>query len=251
MKLGETLHSLASSKATMISQSAKAVLFVDDEAQTGGFAASGLEFHGYNVELVGAAEAGLIAAAEKRPDLVILALSQTDRMEFLRTFRSWTDAPLIVISARSEEEIGTLKSGADDYMVKPFSIAELAARCEAKLRRYCNSADKGPVVRTGQLAIDLVSRSVLLDGTPVEMTRKESRLLQLLGSHLGGVVTHNYLVREIWGRFSPEHMHQLRLLVCRIRKKIECDPVVPQLVTCEIGVGYRLEQIAPAAPSWH
>ena len=132
-----------------------------------------------------------------------------------------------------------------DYMVKPFSIAELAARCDAMLRRYHKAVDKDPVVRTGPLTIDLVTRTVTLDGRHITLTRREYRLLHLLASHLGLVMIHNQLTKDIWGNSLPDNdIKYLRTLVRKLRLKIEPDPSHPKLLISESGVGYRLERHA-------
>jgi len=228
---------------------ANTVLVIDDEPQIRRFIVAGLELHGYVVREAENAAAGLSAAAHLRPDLVILDLGLPDAngIEVLKTIRSWSNMPIIVLSVQADEElkVDLLKHGADDYVVKPFGIAELAARCEAALRRYHKSAERNPLVRTGGLAIDLVSRSVLLDDKPITLTRKEYRLLHLLASHLGLVVTHNQLIRDIWGNSSPDNIQYLRMLVRRLRQKIEDEPARPTLLISMSGVGYRLERIAP------
>jgi two-component system KDP operon response regulator KdpE len=234
-----------------MSKSANTVLVIDDEAQIRRFIVAGLELHGYLVREADTATAGLSAAAHMRPDMIILdlALPDADGIEVLRTIRSWSNVPVIVLSIQSEEDLKVhlLRNGADDYVVKPFGIAELAARCEAAIRRYHKSIDRSPLVRTGGLSIDLVSRSVLLDGRPVSLTRKEYRLLHLLASHLGLVVTHNQLIRDIWGNASPDNIQYLRMLIRKLRQKLEDDPGQPKLLISESGVGYRLERITPAA----
>ena len=228
---------------------ANTVLVIDDEPQIRRFIVAGLELHGYAVREAENAAAGLSAAAHLRPDLVILDLGLPDAngIEVLKTIRSWSNMPIIVLSVQADEElkVDLLKHGADDYVVKPFGIAELAARCEAALRRYHKSAERNPLVRTGGLAIDLVSRSVLLNDKPITLTRKEYRLLHLLASHLGLVVTHNQLIRDIWGNSSPDNIQYLRMLVRRLRQKIEDEPARPTLLISISGVGYRLERIAP------
>jgi two-component system KDP operon response regulator KdpE len=135
-----------------------------------------------------------------------------------------------------------LKLGADDYIVKPFGIAELAARCEAALRRYHKSADKNPIVRSGDLVVDLVSRSVTIGDERITLTRKEYRLLHVLASHLGLVVTHQQLIKEIWGRATGDNVQYLRMLVRKLRQKVERDPNQPKYLMTESGVGYRLER---------
>jgi two-component system KDP operon response regulator KdpE len=189
--------------------------------------------------------------ARNRPDLIILDLGLPDMsgVEVLHTIRSWSNIPVIVLSIQvgEEQKVHLLRSGADDYMIKPFGIAELAARCEAALRRHHKAVDKDPVVRTGPLTIDLVSRAVALDGQHITLTRKEYRLLHLLASHLGLVITHNQLIKDIWGNSSPENVQYLRTLVRKLRQKLEADPSQPKLLISEAGVGYRL--VRNAAPS--
>jgi DNA-binding response OmpR family regulator len=145
------------------------------------------------------------------------------------------------VETNENHKVHFLRTGADNYMVKPFGIAELAARCEVALRRYHKAADNDPVVRTGLLTIDLVSRAVTLDSRSVTLTRQEYRLLHLLASQLGMVITHNQLIRDIWGDPSPENLQYLRSLVRKLRQKIEADPTKPKLLISESGVGYRLE----------
>jgi DNA-binding winged helix-turn-helix (wHTH) protein len=149
---------------------------------------------------------------------------------------------VLSIQAEEDEKVHFLRSGADDYLIKPLGIPELAARCEAVLRRYHKAVDKDPVVRTGPLTIDLVSRRVTLDSRYLTLTRQEYRLLHLLASHLGVVITHNQLVKDIWGDTSPENVQYLRSLVRKLRRKIEADPSQPKLLMSESGVGYRLER---------
>jgi two-component system, OmpR family, KDP operon response regulator KdpE len=226
-------------------KAANTILVIDDEPQIRRFLKAGLELYGYSVGEAENGSAGLNAVAHNRPDLIILDLGLPDMsgLEVLNTVRSWSNVPVIVLSVKVEEEqkVHLLRSGADDYVVKPFGIAELAARCEAALRRYHKSIDKQPVVRTGPLTVDLVSRAVTLDGRHVTLTRKEYRLLYLLASHLGLVMTHNHIINEIWGNSSPDNVQYLRTLVRRLRQKLEADPGQPKLLISESGVGYRLE----------
>jgi two-component system, OmpR family, KDP operon response regulator KdpE len=227
-------------------KAANKVLVIDDEPQIRRFVSAGLELYGYSVSEAESGSAGLNAVAHIRPDLIILDLGLPDMggVEVLTTVRSWSNVPVIVLSIQVDEEqkVHLLRSGADDYMVKPFGIAELAARCEAALRRYHKAVDKDPVVRTGPLSIDLVTRAVTLDGQHITLTRKEYRLLHLLASHLGLVMTHNQLIKDIWGNTSPDNVQYLRTLVRKLRQKLEVDPSQPKLLISESGVGYRLER---------
>ena len=232
-------------------KAANTILVIDDEPQIRRFVKAGLELYGYSVSEAENGSTGLNAVAHSRPDLIILDLGLPDvgGVEVLNTIRSWSNVPVIVLSVQVDEEqkVHLLRSGADDYMVKPFGIAELAARCEAALRRYHKAVDKDPVVRTGPLSIDLVNRAVTLDGRHITLTRKEYRLLHLLASHLGLVMTHNQLIKDIWGNSSPDNIQYLRTLVRKLRQKLEADPSQPTLLISESGVGYRLERTA--APS--
>ena len=204
---------------------ANKVLVIDDEPQIRRFIAAGLDLYGYTVTEADGGVAGLNAAARLRPDLVILDLGLPDLggLEVLRTIRSWSNIPVIVLSIEADEEqkVQLLRSGADDYMSKPFSVNELAARCEAALRRYHKTADTDPVVRTGSLAVDLVTRAVTLNGRHVALTRKEYQLLHQLASHVGLVITHNQLIRNLWGNASPDNIQYLRTLVRQLRQKLE------------------------------
>jgi two-component system, OmpR family, KDP operon response regulator KdpE len=226
-------------------KAANTILLIDDEPQIRRFLKAGLELYGYSVSEAENGSAGLNAVAHSRPDLIILDLGLPDMsgVEVLDTVRSWSNVPVIVLSVQVEEEqkVHLLRSGADDYVVKPFGIAELAARCEAALRRYHKAIDKDPVVRTGSLTVDLVSRAVTLDGQHLTLTRQEYRLLHLLASHLGLVLTHNQLIKELWGNSSSDNVQYLRTLVRRLRQKLEADPGQPKLLISESGVGYRLE----------
>jgi two-component system KDP operon response regulator KdpE len=221
------------------------VLVIDDEAQIRRFLRAGFELHGYSVLEAENAAAGLRAATMNKPDLVILDLNLPDLegSEVLERIRSWSNVPVIVLSIQSDEreKVRLLKAGADDYVVKPFGISELLARSEAALRRNLRSTNKDPVVRTGTLSIDLVSRAVTLNGRRVQLTRKEYALLHGLATHIGLVVTHQQLIREIWGGHAG-NIQYLRILVRKLRQKIEIDPTRPLLIVSESGVGYRLDQ---------
>ena len=237
-------------------KAANTVLVIDDEPQIRRFISAGLELYGYSVREAENGSAGLNAVAHLRPDVIVLDLSLPGMsgLEVLQTIRSWSNVPVIVLSIQADEELKVylLRSGADDYMAKPFGIAELAARCEAALRRYHKAADKDPVVRTGPLTIDLVSRAVTLDGQHVTLTRKEYQLLHLLASHLGLVITHTQLIKDLWGNSSPDNVQYLRTLVRKLRQKLEVEPSQPKLLKSESGVGYRLERdaVSPSKSSW-
>jgi two-component system, OmpR family, KDP operon response regulator KdpE len=227
-------------------KSANSVLVIDDEPQIRRLVSTGLELHGFAVKAADSGAVGLSTAAQMQPDVIILDLGLPDMsgIEVLESVRAWSNVPVIVLSINSdvEHKVLLLKIGADDYVVKPFGIAELAARCEAALRRYHKSADKSPIVQTGALFVDLVSRSVSLGEERVTLTRKEYQLLHVLAAHLGLVVTHEQLFKEIWGKTSPYNLQYLRALTRHVRQKIEPDPTQPKFLITESGVGYRLER---------
>jgi two-component system KDP operon response regulator KdpE len=198
-------------------KSANSVLVIDDEPQIRRLVSTGLELHGFAVKEAESGAVGLSAAVHLQPDVIILDLGLPDMngIEVLKSVRAWSNVPVIVDSINSdmEQKVMLLKLGADDYIVKPFGIAELAARCEAALRRYHKSADKSPIVQTGALVVNLVLRSVSLGEKQILLTRREYRLLHVLAAHLGLLVTHEQLFEEIWGKKSSESMQYLRSLV--------------------------------------
>jgi two-component system, OmpR family, KDP operon response regulator KdpE len=229
------------------------VLLIDDEPKIRRFLRAGFELDGFSVlEAESAAEALRIATFSP-PDLIILDLALPDLhgTEVLDRIRSWSNVPVIILSVVSgeDEKVRLLQSGADDYVVKPFGMAELLARSEAALRRYFKSATENPVVTAGPLSVDLVSRTVSLNGSRVNLTRKEYRLLHILAMHVGLVVTHDHLLKEIWTGNQRDNIQYLRILVRKLRQKIEFDPNDPRLLITESGVGYRLQNRVEASPA--
>jgi two-component system, OmpR family, KDP operon response regulator KdpE len=233
------------------------VLIIDDEPKIRRFLRAGFELHGgFSVYEAESAAAGLKAATFNAPDLIILDLALPDLpgAEVLELIRSWSNVPIIVLSVQSDEEekVRLLELGADDYVVKPFGIAELIARSHAALRRYFKSATESPVVTAGPLSIDLVNRTVLLNNSQIKLTRKQYRLLHVLATHVGLVVTHDQLLKEIWSGAVRKDIQYLRILVRNLRQIIEPDVDRPQLIVTESGVGYRLqsrlEDSTPAQP---
>jgi two-component system KDP operon response regulator KdpE len=224
---------------------ANLVLLVEDEPKIRRFLRAGFEIHGFSVLEAENAADGLKAATFGAPDLIILDLALPDLhgTEVLERLRSWSNVPVIVLSVVSseEEKVRLLQAGADDYVVKPFGMAELLARAEAALRRYFKTATENPVVVTGPLSIDLVSRTVSLNKQQIRLTRKEYRLLHILATHVGLVVTHDQLLKEIWTGNQGDNIQYLRILVRKLRQKIETDPNDPRLLVTESGVGYRLQ----------
>jgi len=237
------------------------VLVVDDEVQIRRFLRTGFELDGFAVSEAETATEALRAAALKPSDLVILdlGLPDMDGGEVLERLRAWSSVPLIVLSVRGSEaeKVRLLELGADDYVVKPFGMAELLARAHSAMRRQLRTARGEPVVRFGPLAIDFTARAVLVNEQRVALTPKEYRLLQILAQHSGNVVTHQFLLREVWGNEHVDDTHYLRIFVRKLRRKIEADPTQPRILLTELGVGYRLvsadalagsKPAAPAAP---
>ena len=223
------------------------VLLIEDEPKIRRFLRAGFEIHGFSVLEAENAADGLKAATFNALDLVILDLALPDLhgTEVLERLRSWSNVPVIVLSVMSDEneKVRLLQAGADDYVVKPLGMAELLARSEAALRRYFKSATENPVVVAGPLSVDLVGRTVSLNKSQIKLTRKEYRLLHILATHVGLVVTHDQLLREIWSGNQRDNIQYLRILVRKLRQKIETDPNDPRLLVTESGVGYRLQAL--------
>jgi two-component system, OmpR family, KDP operon response regulator KdpE len=232
---------------------ANTVLVIDDEPKIRRFLRAGFELHGFSVIEAENAADGLKAATFNAPDLIILDLALPDLhgSEVLEQLRSWSNVPVIVLSVESDEQekVQLLRMGADDYVVKPFGIAELLARSEAALRRYFKSATENPVVTAGPLSIDLVGRTVLLNKNQIRLTRKEYRLLHILATHVGLVVTHDQLLKDIWSGNQRDNIQYLRILVRKLRQKIEADSNQPRLLVTESGVGYRLQSRLENSPA--
>src|ERR1700749_3782465 len=221
------------------------VLLIDDEPKIRRFLRAGFELDGFTVVEAENAAEGLKTATFSPPDLIVLDLALPDLhgSEVLERIRSWSNVPIIILSVVSseEEKVRLLQAGADDYVVKPFGMAELLARSEAALRRYFKSVTENPVVTAGPLSVDLVTRTVSLNKHPFRLTRKEYRLLHILATHVGLVVTHDQLLKDIWSGNQRDNIQYLRILVRKLRQKIESDPNRPRRRVTESGVGYRLQ----------
>jgi two-component system KDP operon response regulator KdpE len=220
------------------------ILVIDDEIQIRRFLRITLEAQGFAFFEASTGRDGLVLAAMHRPDAVILdlGLPDDDGLNVLRRLREWASVPVIVLSVRGSEEdkIALLDAGADDYLTKPFSAGELIARIRVTLRHAAPSAHEG-VFQSGPLEVDLPTRSVRVKGKPVKLTATEYDLLRLFIRHAGLVLTHQQILREIWGTSSGDEMQYLRVYVSQLRHKIEPDPSLPQLLITESGVGYRLQ----------
>ena len=221
------------------------VLIIDADARIRHFLRTGFEFHGFSVMEADTAAGGLRAVTMNALDLLILALElpDVDGAEVIERVRSWSNIPIIVISTQTDEQqkVRLLGLGADDYVVKPFGISELLARGKAVMRRQRRSTNQDPVVRAGPLAVDLVSRLVTLEGRHVQLTRKEHALLRALAAHAGLVLTHQQLIREVWGSHAG-NVQYLRILVRKLRQKVEREPARPLLIVRASGIGYRLDR---------
>jgi two-component system KDP operon response regulator KdpE len=237
-----------------MNDSAASVLVVDDEPQIRRLLRAGMELDGFVVQEAENGADALRVATMRPPDLIILdlGLPDMDGADVLDRLRSWSSVPLIVLSVRSSEaeKVRLLEKGADDYVVKPFGMAELLARAHAAMRRQVRASSGEPVVKVGPLSIDLAARNVTINGARVTLTPKEYRLLQLLAQHAGNVVTHQYLLKEVWGSPHIHDTHYLRIFVRKLRQKIEKDPTQPRILQTELGIGYRLALAdAPAQPA--
>lgn len=229
-----------------MSKSGASVLVIDDEPQIRRFLRAGFEIEGYAVHEANTAGEGLRNATVRPPDLIILdlGLPDMDGSEVIERLRTWSKVPLIVLSVRSHEneKVRLLELGADDYVVKPFGMAELLARARSAMRRH-NRTDEGEsVVNSGPLSIDLATRTVMLDSKRISLTPKEYRLIQLLAQNAGKVVTHQQLIREVWGAGEATNPQYLRIFMRKLRRKIELNPNRPRIILTELGVGYRLAQ---------
>jgi two-component system KDP operon response regulator KdpE len=220
------------------------VLIVDDEKAIQRFLKNALSSAEFSVHLAGSGKEGLMAAVAIRPDLIILdlGLPDMDGVEVLRRLREWTKVPVIILSVRDREDdkITALDSGADDYVTKPFGIGELLARMRVALRKSIQESPE-PVYRVDGLEVDLEHRRVAVQGKEVQLTPTEYDLLRLLVHHAGKVLTHNQILRQIWGPAYIEQPHLLRVNISNLRRKIEPEPTRPRYILTELGVGYRLK----------
>ncbi len=219
------------------------VLIVDDEASIRRFLRVTLTSQKYKVLEATSGQEALSKVASYKPDLVILDLSlpDIDGTEVTRLLREWTQIPIIILSVRGSEndKIAALDAGADDYLTKPFSVGELLARLRSALRRASRTVDE-PLFASDNLKIDFTRRLVTLADHEVQLTPNEYDLLRTLVKHAGKVLTHRYLLQEVWGVEYGDEIHMLHVNISNLRHKIELDPTRPQIIITEPGVGYRL-----------
>jgi len=219
------------------------ILVVDDEPQIRRALRTSLEAHGYAVQTASTGEEAVVVAAEDSPDLVFLdlGLPDLDGTEVIRRVRAFSDVPVIVLSVRDQQadKVSALDAGADDYVAKPFGMQEVLARLRAQLRRAQPEEAGAAVLRFGDLEVDLARRLVTGSGGPVHLTKTEYALLEAFVTNPGKLLTHQWLLRKVWGRGYGEESHYLRVYVRALRRKLGDRAASPELILTEPGVGYR------------
>lgn len=226
-----------------MSEPQRSVVLIEDEPQIRRFVRSALEHEHWQVHEASTIAQGLVECGTRHPELVILdlGLPDGDGTALIRDLRAWSQVPVIVLSARSDEhqKIAALDAGADDYLTKPFGIGELLARVRVATRRQVGAPGK-TTVAFGDVLVDLSARTVTKAGTAVHLTPIEYRLLTTLVAHAGKVLTHRHLLREVWGPSHVESHHYLRVHMGNLRGKLEDDPAQPRYLLTVTAVGYRL-----------
>ena len=221
------------------------ILVVDDERSIRRFLKASLGSQFTILEATNGEEA-LRTVATEHPDIIILdlGLPDIDGVEVTRRLREWTQIPIIIVSVREQEKdkIAALDAGADDYLTKPFGVGELMARLRVALRRSAQTEDE-PVFTTGELVVDMNQREVRVDGQTIALTPTEYDLLRTLIKHAGKVLTHDQLLRSVWGTAYESETHMLQVNISNLRRKIEHDPARPSYIVTEPGVGYKLKML--------
>jgi two-component system KDP operon response regulator KdpE len=219
------------------------VLVVDDENAIRRYLRTALSAQGFVVYEASNGQETLNAVVENRPDIIILdlGLPDFDGVEVTRRLREWSNTPIIILSVREAEQdkIAALDAGADDYLTKPFGTGELMARMRVAMRRLAGKSDD-PVLQVEDLKMDLSRRMVTVADNPISLTPTEYEILRLLLQNSGKVMTHNQLLRQVWGTAYESEMHILRVNISNLRRKIEADPARPHYLITEPGVGYRI-----------
>ena len=217
-------------------------LIIDDEVQIRRLLRVALESENYQVDEAQTGQQGLVEIANRKPAIILLDLGLPDMegLEVLKRLREWSEAPVLVLSVRDDEQgkVAALDAGAEDYVTKPFSTPELLARLRAAQRKT-RPEEEVSVFKSGDLIVDLTARVVTRAGHEVKLSATEYALLRLFVRHPGRVLTHRHILREIWGPKSEEHRQYLRVYVTHLRQKIERDPTAPVLIRTESGIGYR------------
>lgn len=223
------------------------VLVIEDEAPIRRFLKTTLSSNGYDFSEATSGQEGMMKVASEKPDIIILdlGLPDMDGLEVTKQLREWTTTPIIVLSARGQEKdkVEALDAGADDYLTKPFGVAELMARARVALRRSTVAAngEQQSTFKFGDVEIDFLKRQVTDKGRELHLTPIEYRLLTTLVKFAGRVVTHNHLLREAWGAEYSAETHYLRVYMAQLRRKLEKNPAQPKYLITEPGVGYRLK----------
>lgn len=219
------------------------ILIIDDEVQIRRFLRISLEANGYRVHEIVTGQEGIIKTAQLRPDMVILdmGLPDMDGLEVLKRLREWTQTPVIILSVRDSDrdKVAALDAGADDYLIKPFSMDELLARIRTA-QRHAQPQPQEATFTSGHLHVDLARRLVSVNGEAIKLTPTEYALLRLLIQHAGKVLTHQQILRAVWGPEYVQETHYLRVYFAQLRQKIEVNPALPEIILTEPGVGYRL-----------
>ena len=230
-----------------MTQASPVIVVIEDDPAIRLFLRTGLSAHGFKVFEADRGKQGIVEAGIRKPDLIILdlGLPDMDGVDVIKTIREWSAMPIIILSARSTEQhkIEALDAGADDYLTKPFGLGELLARLRVALRHSVSSPeqDQSGVFTSGALKVDLLKRQVVVGDREVHLTPIQYRLLSVLIKNAGKVLTHQYLLNEVWGPSYRDNSHYLRIYMSQLRQKLETDPAQPQYLLTESGVGYRLK----------
>ena len=223
------------------------ILIVEDDSAVKSLIATALKVQGYRGLEASTGAAALLEATTKNPDVIILdlGLPDADGITLIREIRTWSRTPIIVVSARTDDadKVAALDAGADDYLTKPFSVEELLARLRVAMRRLVveSATDaEGPLYENGTLHIDFAARTVTLANEEVHLTPIEYKLLTLLARNTGKVLTHNAILKEVWGNALASDLPSLRVFMATLRKKIEPDPAHPDYIQTHVGIGYRM-----------